>query len=193
MRNVLIAAAALLGVEGAAIACSCVALETDAEKRDQARRIAARAAAIVEVEPVSGPDVQRQLGETYRIVAVHHGRAQPGLIRMARSFGRDRTTGEPWMSGNSCEVFPGYRKRVLLVQTGFAPKAGGEVVPSYTYPGRLCGQLLPLRDAPPDLVSRGYEPVFSFGNSCQDYALSDAGMIDLILEEARKMGRPLGR
>jgi hypothetical protein len=192
MRKLLIAVAALASFETAAAACTCTEPESDVQRRDIARRIAARAIAIVEVEPVSGPDVRRQIGETYRIVQVEFGQAALGPIRMARSFGVDRSTGEPWMAGSSCDVFPGYRKRVLLMRTGYAPAKGGDVVPAYTFPGKPCGQLLPVRDAPADLISRGFVPVFSFGGTCEDAFLSDPGAIELIREEARKMGRPLG-
>lgn len=172
-----------------AIACSCAAPETDQEKRDYARFIAARAEAIVEVEPVAGPDMQRQIGETYRIVSVVAGNAQPGLIRMARSFGRDQKSGEPWMGGSSCDVFPGQRKQVMLMRTGYAPKSGGPPVPAFALPGKSCGQILPIKDAPGNLVSRGYVPVFSFGGSCQDWFLGSPGAVELIREEGRKLGR----
>jgi hypothetical protein len=185
-----LAALVLLASAAPATACSCSAPETDQEKRDYARFIAGRAEAIVEVEPVSGPDMHRQVGETYRIVKVVAGRAQPGLIRMARSFGRDQRTGEPWIGHSSCDVLPGYRKQVMLMRTGFALGAGGPVVPAFTMPGKPCGQLLPVTDAPADMVSRSYVPVFSFGGSCQDWFLGSPGAVELVREEARKLGRP---
>lgn len=195
MRSLVTVLCFFLGVtlHDATLACGCVAPETQAERRDIARRIAARYDAVVEVEPVSGADIKRQIGETYRIVKVEAGEAQPGLIRMARAFGVDRKTGEPWMAGSSCDVFPGYRKRVLLMKAGYAPQSGGDVVPLFTFPGKQCGQVLPVRDAPTGLVSRGYVPVFSFGGSCDDSFFGDPGAMDLIREEGRKMGRPLGK
>ena len=192
MRNVVLAALAAFALEGAAQACSCSPAESEAEKRDQARRIAMKAVAIVEVEPVSGADMQRAVGETYRIVKVEAGRAQLGEIRMARSFGIDPRTGERWMSATSCDVFPGYRKRVMLMRTGYQPQGGGDVVPAYTMPATQCGQLLPVKDASEHRTTRGYVPVYSFGGTCDDYALSDPGMIELIREEARRMKLPLG-
>lgn len=193
MARIAGAVLATLNIHTAAIACSCSGPETDAERRDWARRIAAKADAVVEVEPVSGPDIQRQIGNTYRIVKVVAGKAEPGLIRMARSFGRDRQTGEPWMGGSSCDEFPGYRKRVLLMKTGFAPAGGGEIVPLVTLPGKQCGQVLPIREAPADLVSRGYVPVFSFGAGCDGYFLSEPKALELLRAEAAKMGRPLAK
>ena len=191
MRNILLAALAAFASHGVAQACSCSPAESQAEKRDQARRIAMKALAIVEVEPVSGPDMKRAVGETYRIVKVEAGRAQIGQIRMARSFGVDWKTGERWMAATSCDVFPGYRKRVILIRTGYQPEAGGDIVPAYTMPGTQCGQLLPIKDAPGHQTN-GFVPAYSFGGSCDDYALSDPGMIDLIREEARRMKLPLG-
>jgi hypothetical protein len=181
---------ALLLVPAPAIACSCAAPETAAERREYARFIAARAEAIVEVEPVAGPDMARQIGDSYKIIRVIAGNAQPGLIRMARSFGRDPRSGEPWMGGTSCDVFPSSRKQVMLVRTGYAPEGGGPIVPAFTLPGKPCGQQLPIRDAPAELVSRGSVPVFSFGGSCQDWFLGEPGAVDFVREEARKMGRP---
>lgn len=192
IRRILLAALAAFALHGAAQACSCAPAESQAEKRDQARRIAMKAIAIVEVEPVSPADFQSAVGETYRILKVEVGRATPGLIRMARSFSVDRQTGQHTMIASSCDVFPGYRKRVMLMRTGYQPEKGGDIVPAYTMPGKPCGQLLPVKDAPVGLRSTGFVPVYSFGGSCDDYALSDPGMIDLIREEARRMKLPLG-
>lgn len=185
---ILLFAPVAIAAASPALACSCAAPETDQEKRDYARFIAARAEAIVEVEPVAGADMQRQIGETYRIVRVVAGNAQPGLIRMARSFGRDAKSGEPWMGGTSCDVFPGQRKQVLLMRTGFAPKAGGSPVPAASPAEEDCPRVLPARDAPADLVARGYVPVFNFGGSCQDWFLSSPAL-ELIRAEGRKLGR----
>ena len=151
-----------------------------------------KAIAIVEVGPVAPADFQRGVGETYRIVKVEAGRATPGLIRMARSFSVDRQTGQRSMSATSCDVFPGDRKLVMLMRSGYQPEKGGDIVPAYTMPGNPCGQLLPVKDAPASLLSSGFVPVYSFGGSCDDYALSEPGMIDLIREEARRMKLPLG-
>ena len=189
IRRIFLALAALVCLEGTALACSCSPPENAAEKRDQARRIAMKAIAIVEVEPVAPADFQGAVGETYRIVKVEAGQAQPGLIRMARSFGRDPKTGQWWMSATSCDVFPGYRKRVMLMRTGYQPEEGGDIVPAFTMPATQCGQVLPVKDATP---SSGFVPVYSFGGTCEDAVLSDPGMIDLIREEARRMKLPLG-
>jgi hypothetical protein len=190
MRHLtLFCAAAMISMASPAIACSCSAPETLKEKRDYARFIATRAEAIVEVEPVAGADLPRQIGETYKIIRVAAGNARPGLIRMARSFGRDHLSGEPWMGGSSCDVFPGQRKQVMLMRTGYAPQAGGPPVPAVTLPGKACGQALPIMDATADLVSRGYVPVFSFGGSCQDWFLGSPGALELVREEGRKLGR----
>lgn len=190
MRPVILFATVAIAASSPALACSCAAPETDREKRDYARFIAARAEAIVEVEPVAGADMQRQIGETYRIVRVVAGKAEPGLIRMARSFGRDPQSGEPWMGATSCDVFPGQRQQVLLMRTGFAPKAGGSPVPAASPADADCPRVLPARDAPADLAAQGYVPVFNFGGSCQDWFLSSPGALALIREEARKLGRP---
>jgi hypothetical protein len=40
------------------------------------------------------------------------------------------------------------------------------------------------------MVSRSYVPVFSFGGSCQDWFLGSPGAVELVREEARKLGRP---
>ena len=157
-----------------------------------ARRIAMRAIAIVEVEPVSGPDMKRAVGETYRIVKVEAGQAQLGEIRMARSFGLDPQTGAYWMSATSCDVFPTDRKRVLLMKAGYQPEKGGNIVPAFTLGEKPCGQVLPVQDASASVQSGGFVPVYSFGGTCDDYLLSEPGMTDLIRSEARRMKLPLG-
>ena len=192
IRKLALALLACCALEGAAQACSCSPPENEARKRDMARRIAMKSIAIVEVEPVSGADMKRAIGDVYRIVKVEAGQAQPGEIRMARSFASDPRTGEYFMAATSCDVFPGDRKRVLLMRTGYQPEKGGDIVPVYTMPGTQCAQVLPVKDAPADKQSSGYVPVYSFGGTCDDYLLSEPGMIDLIRKEARQMKLPLG-
>jgi hypothetical protein len=191
IRNILLATLSAFAFHATAQACSCSPAESEAEKRDQARRIAMKAIAIVEVEPVSQADMQSAIGETYRVLKVEAGSAKPGIIRMARSFGIDRQTGSPWMSATSCDVFPTDRKRVLLMRAGYQREKGGDIVPAYTMPGTQCGQVLPVQDAPANLSSDGFVPVYSFGGTCDDYALSEPGMIDMIRQEARRMKLPL--
>ena len=192
IRKIALALVAFSALHGAAQACSCSPPENEAEKRDIARRIAMKTIAIVEVEPVSGPDMKRGIGDTYRIIKVEAGQAKLGEIRMARTFGTDPRTGEHWMTATSCDVFPNYRKRVLLMRVGYQPASGGEVVPASTMPGGQCGQVLPVKDAPANLQSSAYVPAYSFGGSCEDALLSEPEMIELIRKEARRMKLPLG-
>lgn len=187
----LLAAFMVLMAPARALACSCAEPEGEAERRQYARYIAGRAIAIVEAEPVSGPEIRRQIGETYRIAKVIAGDAKPGPIRMARSFGRDPRTGEVWMGGSSCDVLPGFRKRVLLLRTGYAPAGGGAILPAV--PGAPCGHAQRARVSPAGRDARGYVPVFSFGGSCEDWFLGSPGALELVREEARKLGRPIGR
>jgi len=153
-----------------------------------ARRIAMRAIAIVEVEPVSGPDMKQAIGDVYRIVKVEAGQAKPGEIRMARTFGTDPRTGEHWMMATSCDVFPTDRKRVLLMRTGSQPVSGGEIVAGD--PTKQCKRVLPVKDINAQPV--GNVPVYSFGGTCEDYLLSEPGMIELIRKEARGLKLPIG-
>ena len=192
MRKVLLALVAAFAFQGAAQACSCSPAETDAEKREQARRIAVNAIAIVEVEPVMPADMKHGIGETYRIVKIEAGQAKLGEIRMARTFGIDQQSGQPWMLATSCDVFPDRHQRVMLIRTGYQPENGGDIAPIYVTPGKPCGQVLPLTDAPTARQSNGMLPVYSFGGTCDDYALSQPGMVELIRKEARRLKLPLG-
>ena len=192
MRKILLGIVSAVAFHGAAQACSCSPAESEAEKRDQARRIALNAIAIVEVEPVSPADMKRGIGETYRIVKVDAGQAKLGEIRMARMFGTDQQTGQHWMSATSCDVFPDRRQRVLLMRTGYQPEDGGDIAPIYVTAGKPCGGVLPVTDAPPARQATGMVPVYSFGGTCDDYALSQPGMIELIRDEARRLKLPLG-
>jgi hypothetical protein len=192
MRKILLAFLAGFAIHGAAQACSCSPAENQVEKREQARRIAMNAIAIVEVEPVAPADMKRGIGETYRIVKVDEGQAKLGEIRMARTFGIDQQTGQRWMSATSCDVFPNRRKQVVLMRTGYQPEDGGDIAPVYVSPAKPCGQVLPVNDAPANRQSTGTVPVYSFGGTCDDYALSQPGMIELIRKEARRLKLPLG-
>jgi hypothetical protein len=191
MRKILFAVVAAFAFHGVAQACSCSPAESEAEKREQARRIAMNAIAIVEVEPVTPADMKRGIGEIYRIVKVEAGEATLGQIRMARTFGIDQQTGQRWMSATSCDVFPDRRQRVVLMRTGYQPEDGGDIAPIYTTPGKPCGQVLPVKDAPAGRESGGMVPVYSFGGTCDDYALSQPGMMELIRDEARRLKLPL--
>ena len=83
MRKLLLAFALALALEGAAQACSCVAAQSEGQKREWARDMLNRAIAVVEVEPID-VDGKATRGERYRVTRVYAGKA-PSTFRVDRS------------------------------------------------------------------------------------------------------------
>ncbi len=105
MRKLLIGLSLILGVEAAALACSCMAPESPAASRPMAREIVKNAVAIVEVDVLSeyrpgGP------GELVRLRRTLFGKA-PKSFRIQRG---------PFASDASCDLLlrKGQRKVLIL-------------------------------------------------------------------------------
>lgn len=138
MRKLLLALALALAFEGAAQACSCVAAQSEGQKREWARDMLNRAIAVVEVEPIEDGTATR--GERYRVTRVYAGKA-PSTFRVDRS-GPEST----------CADFPGagQRKVVFLYDPrpyragtgGAAIRARARKSPPSTYIfGGMCQRL----------------------------------------------------
>ena len=138
MRKLLLALALALVFEGAAQACSCVAAQSEGQKREWARDMLNRAIAVVEVEPIEDGKATR--GERYRVTRVYAGKA-PSTFRVDRS-GPEST----------CADFPGagQRKVVFLYDPrpyragtgGAAIRARARKSPPSTYIfGGMCQRL----------------------------------------------------
>ena len=104
-----IGAAALIALEGAAIACSCINTDDPAELRKLAAETVANAVALVEVEAVSGYNQATGAGEVMRVTRTLAG-AAPDRFRIER---------RNFPSGASCDVeySAGQRATVLLYQS----------------------------------------------------------------------------
>jgi len=159
MRKLLLALALALAFEGTAQACSCVAAQSEGQKRDWARDMLNRAIAVVEAEPVDDMDRKATRGERYRVTRVYAGKA-PSTFRVDRS-GPEST----------CEDFPGpgQRKVVFLYDPRpYSPGTGGAALRKRA------------EKSPP--------ATFIFGGMCQRLFIDEAGVLQLIREEARKLG-----
>ena len=137
MRKLLLALALALAFEGAAQACSCVAKQSEGQKREWARDMLNRAIAVVEVEPMDGKATR---GERYRVTRVYAGKAPS-------TFNVDRSGPE-----STCDDFPGagQRKVVFLYDPrpyragtgGAAIRARARKSPPSTYIfGGMCQRL----------------------------------------------------
>ena len=159
MRKLLLALVLALAFEGAAQACSCVAAQSEGQKREWARDMLNRAIAVVEAEPVDDMDLKATRGERYRVTRVYAGKA-PSTFRVDRS-GPEST----------CEDFPGpgQRKVVFL----YDPRP---------YPAGTGGAALRKR------AEKSPPATFIFGGMCQRLFIDQAGVLQLIREEARKLG-----
>ena len=109
MRFWTITAVALLAIESAAIACSCIATDDPAELRKLAGEAAKDAIALVEVETMSAYDSTTAAGEVMKVTAVHGGTA-PERFRIERGA---------FPSSASCDILyePGQKTLVILYQS----------------------------------------------------------------------------
>lgn len=114
MRRLLIAAAALLGIEAAAIACSCIATDDPAELRRFAADAAENAIAVVEAEALTSYEATRT-GEKMQVTRIIAGNA-PVHFTVERQ-------GSP--SSASCDVLYNRGERaVMILYPAAAPAAG---------------------------------------------------------------------
>ena len=159
MRNVLLALGLAFALESAAQACSCLGPQDVQQKREWARNMLKVAIAVVEVERIADPDSEAASGERYRVVRRYVGKAPA-------TFSVDGSGPE-----TTCDdvLQPGERKIVFL----YDPRP---------YRQGIGGAALRKRaaDSPPSN--------YLFGGMCQRLFIDQAGNLQLILEEARKLG-----
>ena len=131
MKHLLTAGAALLLLEAAAIACSCIDTDDPAELRRYASETAERAVALVEVEVVSPYDAATGAGEVMRVVHTVAGQA-PITFRIPRGH---------FPSSASCDIDyrAGQRDEVILYPVP-DPAAGG--LPAFRTSGLCTTHLL---------------------------------------------------
>jgi len=103
---VLLAPLLLLGIEAAALACSCAPAETPEQSREAARQVLKGAVAIVEAEVLAGYDRRLRRGEQVRAVKTLFGKAP-------RSFEIHRPR-EPNSAMCDIEPRPGGRRVLIL-------------------------------------------------------------------------------
>ena len=125
-----ISAAALIAVETAAIACSCMDTDDPAQLRELAAEVAKNAVAMVELETVLSFEASKGAGDRMRVVRTLAGRAI-GEFRVARGH---------FPSSASCDLLfeKGQRDVVLLYPA--AASAGGQ--PVYRISGLCTAHLL---------------------------------------------------
>lgn len=106
MRKLVLAAALLAGVEGAALACSCIAPGPPEESRGHAREAVQGIAAIVEAEALSEFS-HGGVGEQVRVHRTLFGQVPPTL----------RIERPPHASSASCDLLLSRGQRKLLILT----------------------------------------------------------------------------
>ena len=130
MKLWMAAAAALVSLEAAAIACSCIATDDPAELRKLAVETAKSAVALVEVETVVPFHESSGAGDRMRVLRTLAGRA-PGEFRVERG---------PFPSSASCDHLfdKGQRSTVILYPSAQARGA----IPTYRISSLCTGLLL---------------------------------------------------
>lgn len=167
MHKIAIAIAAMVAAEGAAMACVCVPVTDEEQKREFARQIASEAVAVAEIVQVEPMDQQAMRPELYRVLRVHIGEA-PESFRLAREMERG-PGGEVVTMATSCDVTPGPGERTLVAL--YAPGTSGS--------DAGCS---PLPHDPTATAKR-----LAIGGTCDHLFLQSEGAIDLVREEARKL------
>lgn len=124
MRNLILAAAAILAVEAAAIACSCLATDDPTELRRFAADASKDAVALVEAEALTSFEASGS-GERMRVVRTLAG-AAPGEFVVERG---------PSPSSASCDVLYRVGERALVI---LYPSAGPTNGPATFRTSGLC-------------------------------------------------------
>lgn len=169
MHRIAIAVAALILAEGSAIACMCVPLTDEEQKRQFASQIASEAVAVAEVVQVEPMDQEAMRSELYRVLRVHFGEA-PESFRLARQM-ESGPGGEVVTVATSCDVAPEPGERTLVAL--YAPGESDS--------DASCSSL-------PQEESAAAKSL-AIGSICDQMFLKSEGALDLIREEARKLKR----
>ena len=171
MRSFIVAIAAIAAWQGSALACSCIPLEGADQRREAAQRIARDAAAVAEIELIEPMDQEAMRPELYRVLTVHVGTAA-ATFRLARDFERS-PDGQVYLMMTSCDVAPARGERALVV---LHPRTGDSARSRSSCPD-------PTKDKP-----ASSEDSFKIGGTCTHMFVNSPGALDLIREEARKLG-----
>ena len=132
MKLWIAAAAALLSVPTAALACSCLATEDPVELRNLAPEAAKNALALVEVETLVPFAESKGAGDRMRIVRILAGAAEPEF-RVERGH---------FPSSASCDLLFERGQRGTIILYPAAPRATGDGLPTYRISGLCTGHLL---------------------------------------------------
>jgi hypothetical protein len=112
MRAALLAPLFLLGMEAAALACSCVPAEPPEQSREIARKVLTGAVAIVEADILAGYDRGLKRGEQVQVTKTLWGKAPRGF--------EVYRPGSPNSARCDIELTPGKRRFLILYP---APKS----------------------------------------------------------------------
>ena len=169
MRNLLLGLALLLGVEATAQACACVGSGDDQQKREWARQIALDAVAVAEVEQVEEMDLGAMRPERYRVHRILAGEA-PATFLLYRRFQKS-PGGVVDVPMDDCDASPGSGERRIVVL--YDPKRHEVNLQYHSAEERA-------------VIPRGDLDMMSM---CERLFLDQDGGLDLVLEEARKLGK----
>lgn len=123
MKHWLIAAAALVGIEAAALACSCINTDDPAELRRFAADAAKNAIAVVEAEALTSYEATRA-GEKMRITRIIAGNAPVHFTIQRQGF----------PSSASCDVLYNVGERAVMI---LYPASASTAAPTFRTSG-LC-------------------------------------------------------
>ena len=118
MKQILLAASALIGIEAAALACSCINTDDPAELRSIAADAARNAIAVVEAEALTSYEATRT-GEQMRVTRMIAGNAPVYFTIQRQGF----------PSSASCDVlYKAGERAVMILYPATAPNAGPETL-----------------------------------------------------------------
>ena len=174
MRRWLIGLFALAAAEAPALACFCVGPYGEWQTREFASGMARSVVALAEVIQVEKMDLGAMRPERYRVLRSIVGDA-PDTFFAATEFER-HSSGIVTTPMSDCDAAPGEGERRIVAL--YPPRKEGDT-----------GLPLPDRENRSRIAAARKERTLEFGSMCDHLFLNTKGVVELVREEARKLGR----
>ena len=174
MRKFVIALLAAAALEAPALACSCLGPIGKEQERQFAREMARNIVALAEVTQIEPMSSQAMRPERFRVLHVIVGHA-PKTFYAATEFNR-HSSGLVTVLMDTCDAAPGPGERRVVAL--YPPRRKGDT-----------GLPLSNREIRSRIAAARKGRTLEIGSMCTHLFLQSEGVVDLVREEAQKLGR----